>query len=42
MPKRVQIRLIVVQETHGIGGDITAQSDGEGVYDGKTLHLEAR
>jgi alpha-D-xyloside xylohydrolase len=42
MPKRVHIRLIVVRETHGVGGEITAQSDGEGVYDGKTLHIQAR
>jgi alpha-D-xyloside xylohydrolase len=42
MPKRVQIRLVVVREAHGIGGALTEASDGEGVYNGKTLRVKAR
>ncbi len=42
MPERVHIRLVVVREAHGVGGEITAASDGEGVYDGNTLQIKAR
>jgi alpha-D-xyloside xylohydrolase len=42
MPERVHIRLVVVRDAHGAGSGITAASDGEGVYDGKTLRIEVR
>jgi alpha-D-xyloside xylohydrolase len=41
MPKRIQIRLVVVREGHGGGGEVAGTSDGEGVYDGKPLHIKA-
>ncbi len=41
MPGRIHLRLVVVREAHGIGGEVTAAHDGEGVYDGKTLHIRA-
>jgi alpha-D-xyloside xylohydrolase len=41
MPKRVHIRLVVVREAHGVGGETTATSDGEGVYEGKTVRIKA-
>jgi alpha-D-xyloside xylohydrolase len=40
MPHRVHIRLVVVKDAHGAGSGITGTSDGEGVYDGKTLRIE--
>lgn len=40
MPERVHIQLVLVRDGHGVGGGITAASDGEGVYDGKTLRIE--
>jgi alpha-D-xyloside xylohydrolase len=42
MPKAVRIRLVVVRERHGVGGEITGGSDGEGVYEGRALRIEAR
>ena len=42
MPERVHIRLIVVREAHGAGGEMAQASDGEGVYDGKLLRIKAR
>jgi alpha-D-xyloside xylohydrolase len=41
MPKRVHIRLVVVREAHGVGGETAATSDGEGVYEGKTVRIKA-
>jgi hypothetical protein len=34
--------LVVVREGHGVGGEITEGSDGESVYEGKALRIEAR
>jgi alpha-D-xyloside xylohydrolase len=42
MPEHIHIRLVVVREAHGVGGEVTAAADAEGVYDGKTLHIKAR
>jgi alpha-D-xyloside xylohydrolase len=41
MPKRVRIRLVVVRTGHGTGADTADSSDGEGVYEGKTLRVTA-
>ena len=40
MPERVHIQVVVVREAHGAGSEITAASDGDGVYDGKALRIE--
>jgi alpha-D-xyloside xylohydrolase len=42
MPERVHIRLVVVREAHGAGGEMAHASDGEGMYDGKLLRIKAR
>ncbi len=42
MPKRVRIRLVVVREARGVGGEVAEASDGDGVYDGKALRIKAR
>jgi alpha-D-xyloside xylohydrolase len=41
MAERVHIRLVVVGEGHGAGGDIMPTGDGEGVYDGHALRIVA-
>ena len=41
MPERVHIRLVVVREGHGAGGEMAQATDGEGVYDGKMLRIKA-
>jgi alpha-D-xyloside xylohydrolase len=42
MPEQIQIQLVVVRDAHGVGGGLTEASDGEGVYEGKTLRIRAR
>jgi len=42
MPQHVHIRLVVVRDAHGAGGEITEVSDGEGIYEGKLLRIEVR
>lgn len=41
MPERVRIRLVVVREGHGAGAEISAKTDGESWYTGKSLQIAA-
>ncbi len=41
MPGSVRIRLVVVRESHGVGEEPTAVSDGEAVYEGRELRIAA-
>lgn len=41
MPERVRIRLVVVRERHGAGAEISAKTDGESWYTGKSLQIAA-
>ncbi|MDE2495021.1 MAG: DUF5110 domain-containing protein [Alphaproteobacteria bacterium] len=42
MPERIAIRLVIVDENRGVGAEASAAHDGEGVYEGKVLHITAR
>jgi hypothetical protein len=41
MAERVRIRLVVVSEARGVGAEPAQVSDGEAVYEGRTLRIAA-